>query len=69
MEELIFNIEEAIEGGYTAKAINGEIFTAGDNINELKTNIKDAVLCHFDTGSIPKIIRMHFVRDEVFALA
>jgi hypothetical protein len=30
--------------------------------------VRDAVACHFDDASKrPKIIRLHFVRDEVIA--
>jgi hypothetical protein len=29
--------------------------------------VKDAVGCHFDPGKGPKIIRLHYVRDEVVA--
>jgi hypothetical protein len=30
--------------------------------------VRDAVVCHFDDASRPKIIRLHFVRDEVIAV-
>jgi hypothetical protein len=34
----------------------------------LRTMVKDAVRCYFDeTMEAPKIIRLHFVRDEVMA--
>jgi predicted RNase H-like HicB family nuclease len=41
-------VEEAAEGGYTAKALGESIFTAGDSLEEIKVNIKEAVECHFD---------------------
>jgi predicted RNase H-like HicB family nuclease len=69
MNEIIFVIEEDPEGGYIAKALNHSIFTQGETIEELKSNINEAVLCHFDEKDLPKIARMHFVRDEVFAIA
>ncbi len=68
MNEIIFVIEEDIDGGYTAKALNYGIFTEGDTFQELKANINDAVRCYFDESDLPKIVRMHYVRDEVFAL-
>jgi hypothetical protein len=37
-------------------------------MEELKVNIKDAVLCHFEEDSLPKVIRLHYVKDEVMAL-
>jgi len=30
--------------------------------------VKDAVKCHFEINNLPKLIRLHFVKDEVFAL-
>jgi predicted RNase H-like HicB family nuclease len=48
MNEVVFVIEEALEGGYTAKAIGESIFTEGDTMDELKENIREAVDCHFD---------------------
>jgi hypothetical protein len=35
---------------------------------ELHEMVRDAVRCHFDEGLEPKIIRLHFVREEVIAL-
>lgn len=48
MEEIIFLIEDAVEGGYTAKALGYSIFTDGEDLEELKINIIEAVQCHFD---------------------
>lgn len=67
MNEIIFLVENAIEGGYTARALGESIFTEGDNLEELRSNIRDAVDCHFDEESKPKMIRMHFVSEEVIA--
>lgn len=70
MNELIFLVEEDPEGGYNAKALGENIFTQGDTMKELKEMIKDAVECHFDsTEQMPKMIRLHFVKEEVFAFA
>jgi hypothetical protein len=64
-EEIVFLIEEAPEGGYTAKALGYSIFTEADNWHELREAVRDAVSCHFNEGEAPRIIRLHFVRDEV----
>jgi predicted RNase H-like HicB family nuclease len=70
MNELIFLVEEDPEGGYNAKALGENIFTQGDTMKELKEMIKDAVECHFDSPEqMPKMIRLHFVKEEVFAFA
>jgi hypothetical protein len=65
--ELIFLVEEAPEGGYTARALGQSIFTEADTLEDLHSNVREAVLCHFDDGQEPRIIRLHFVREEVIA--
>ena len=68
MKELIFIVEEAPEGGFTARALGASIFTEADDLRSLHEQIKDAVLCHFDEGQAPSLIRLHHVRDEVLAV-
>jgi predicted RNase H-like HicB family nuclease len=65
MKELIFLVEDAPEGGYTARALGEAIFTEAETVDELRENIRDAVRTHFENGSEPKVVRMHFVRDEI----
>ena len=67
MNEIIFLIEEDPEGGYVARAIGESIFTQADTIESLRDVIRDAVKCHFEESDRPKLIRLHFVRDEVIA--
>jgi hypothetical protein len=67
MEELIFLVEDAPEGGYTARALGFSIFTEADDPDSLREMVRDAVRCHFDEGHGPKVIRLHFVREEVIA--
>ena len=68
MEEIIFVVEESDEGGYIAKALGVSIVTEADNMEELKGAVKDAVHCHFEIDLMrPKMIRLHLVKDEVFA--
>jgi predicted RNase H-like HicB family nuclease len=69
MTEIVFQIEEEPEGGYTARAVGASIFTEADTIAELRENIRDAVRCHFEKPEErPKVVRLHFTRDEVMAL-
>lgn len=68
MNEIIFIVEEADEGGYTAKALGASIFTEADNLEALNKQIKDAVNCHFEDVKKPKMIRLHFVKEELIAL-
>lgn len=65
--EILFVIEEAPEGGYIARAVNHAIFTEADTLDQLPAQVRDAVQCHFDEEQRPKLIRLHFVRDEVIA--
>jgi hypothetical protein len=69
MNEIIFLIEEDTTGGFTARALGASIFTEANTKDELLANIREAVATHFDDpAKAPKVVRLHFVRDEVFAL-
>ena len=67
MDEIIFLIEEAVEGGFTARALGESIFTEAETLDTLRQQVRDAVNCHFDEGNATKVIRLYFVRDEVLA--
>jgi len=68
MNEIIFLVELDLESGYIAKALGESIITQADDLETLKTEIKDAVRCHFpDEALRPKIIRLHIVQEEVIA--
>ena len=60
-------MEIAPEGGYTARALDVSIFIEADTEAELRVAVQDAVRCHFDEGTLPKVIRLHYVRDELIA--
>ncbi len=59
--EIIFLVERAPEGGYTARALGYSIFTEADTWDELKTATQDAVRVHFDEENKPAILRLHIV--------
>jgi predicted RNase H-like HicB family nuclease len=67
MNEIIFLVEEDIEGGYIARALGESIFTQGETVEDLRANIRDAVDCHYELATKPKMIRLHFVSEEVLA--
>ena len=67
MSEIVFVVEVAPEGGYIARALGESIFTEADTEAELRVAVQDAVHCHYDDGQSPKVIRRHFVRDELLA--
>ncbi len=60
MDELIFVVTEAPEGGYTAMALGQSIFTEADDLPSLREMVRDAVQCHFDEAAGPRIVRLHF---------
>lgn len=69
MKEIIFLIEEAPEGGFTARALGFSIFTDAETMDDLKANIRETIHCHFDEGEdLPKVVRLHFVKDEIMAI-
>ena len=68
MNEIFFLVEDVPEGGFTAKALGESIFTEADSLEELHVNVRDAVKCHFDEDKVPKMIRLHFVHEEVLAV-
>ena len=68
MNEIIFLVEEAPEGGYTARALGASIFTEVDDLAALHERVRDAVRCHFEEGQAPKVIQLYFVREEVIAV-
>ena len=65
MNEIIFLVEEAPEGGYTARALGVSVFTEADSLAGLHDQVRDAVRCHFEEEERPGIIRLHFVREEL----
>jgi len=72
VSEIIFEVrEDEIDGGFVATALGHAIATQGDTAEELREMVRDAVRCHFGDalpGAMPRIIRLHFVRDEAIAV-
>ena len=67
MIEIIFEVtEDDVDGGYSARALRYGIHTQGGSVEEIRTNVKEAVDCYFDDDMPrPKFVRLRFVRDEV----
>ena len=63
--EIVFEAYEAEEGGYYASASGYSIFTQGDDWDDLREMVQDAVLCHFDDGCVPLTIKLRLVKNEV----
>jgi predicted RNase H-like HicB family nuclease len=68
--ELIFEVREAEEGGYVARALGQAIFTEAETWQELRDNVLEVTSLHFeDAAESPKLIQLHFVKDELIAVA
>ena len=65
MNEIVFLVEEAPEGGFIARALGESVFTEAEDLASLYDRVRDAVRCHFDEGKSPRVIRLHFSREEV----
>ena len=58
MNELIFLVEDADEGGYTARALGESIFTEAETLPDLRAMIRDAVQCHFEEARLRGLRRV-----------
>ena len=68
ISELVFEVIEEAEVGYSAKCLTENIFTQGDSWEELRANVREAVEAFFFDRPKPQSIRLHLVRDEVLSL-
>ena len=69
MKELVFEVVQEGDGGFTAEAIGEGNFTQADSWDELKTNVREAVQAYFFDSAPPASVRLRLVRDEVLAVA
>jgi len=67
MNEIVFVVEEAPEGGFLARALGESIFTEADTMPALHEAVRDTVRCHFDEGKAPQVIRLHIIHEDVIA--
>jgi hypothetical protein len=66
MDEIIFQVDQDINGGFTADCVTEAISTQAHTWEELRTNVKKAVArFYFDRFQKPERVRLHLVRDEV----
>jgi hypothetical protein len=69
MKELVFEVMQEADSGYTAEALGESIFTQADSWDELKANVREAVQGFYFDSDAPASIRLHLIRDEVLAVA
>jgi predicted RNase H-like HicB family nuclease len=64
--EVIFEIRDAEEGGYHARALGHAIFTQAESWEELRRNVLEAVSLHFEEDADrPRMVQLHYVKDEL----
>jgi predicted RNase H-like HicB family nuclease len=69
MSELVFEVVQEADGGYSAECLTENIFTQGDTWDELRKNVVEATSAFFFDRPGPERIRLHLVRDEIFSVA
>ena len=69
MKEIIFEVAQESDGGFTAEALGESIFTQADTWDELRANVREAVKAFYFDSAPPASIRLRMVRDEVVAVA
>ena len=69
LSEIVFEVrQDEVDGGYVASALGYGIHAQADSLEELRLMVKEAVECYFDDKmESPRIIRLHFIRDELIA--
>jgi hypothetical protein len=63
--EIVFSINQEGDGGFVAECLSHDIFTQGDDWDQLKKNVQEAVSAYFFDQTKPSQVRLHLVRDEV----
>ena len=61
MSELIFEVRDAEEGGFNARALGKAIFTQAETWDELKANVLEAVDVYFDGAPKLEVVKLRFV--------
>lgn len=67
MNELVFQVTQEGDGGFSAEALGESIFTQADSWDELRANVREAVKAFYFDRPAPTRLRLHWVRDEVLA--
>lgn len=62
VSENVFLVEEAPEGGFTARSLGASVFTVSDTLDELRQAERDAVAVHYEEADRPDTIRLRFAK-------
>ena len=69
MKEIVFEIAQEADGGFTAEAIGESIFTQANSWDELRANVRESTQAFYFGSAPPTWIHLRFVRDEVIPVA
>ena len=65
--EIVFGVTQEVDGGFVAECLSHDIFTQGDNWEQLRVNVREAGSAYFFDQPKPARVRLHLVRDEIMA--
>lgn len=68
MSEIVFEVTQDADGGFSAECLTESIFTQGDSWDELRANVREAVEAFYFDRPKPSAVRLHLIRDEMLAL-
>ena len=67
-QTIVFEVYQEDDGGFVAECLTEDIFTQGDNWEDLKANVKEAVRgYYFDQETVPNI-KLHLVKNELLMM-
>lgn len=66
--EIVFEVTQEADGGFVAECLSEPVFTEGDNWEQLRENVLEAVSAHYFDREKPHAVRLHLVRDELVAV-
>jgi hypothetical protein len=74
MDEITLQVQHDEESGllvasWDAPDGSGGITTQGQDLRDLQQQVTEAVAAHFDDGTAPHSIRLHFVDDPILVQA
>ena len=58
MKEIVFEVTQEADGGFTAEAIGESIFTQANSWDELRANVREVVQAFYFDSALPASIRL-----------
>jgi len=67
-QKIKFDVYESSNGVYDARALNGDIVTEANSVEELKDAVRKAVNEYYGKGDKPPLIHLCIMREEIIFL-